>query len=543
MPIHCTLYCRSFKGVDAGSVGRFLTTTLSLALDSGARPVWVNKQRCDRAAKVRFMDCVDSTSLTELKAGRLLFQGELIKCDVLPDGAEVDDGEEQVAKRQKKESTIEDMCLPWHGMAYADQLVAKKQVVIDALAAGLAGARKGAAGRGYTPLPEWSELVVDDTLCTPEINGYRNKCEFTIGRNVDGEVDIGFMFARATHTSEPVVAAGEHLMHVSSQLAKIVESIRSLVRGSVDTYPLFSHLTKTGCWRMASVRACPLSGQSQVILQTGVLGAESPQFETLITEWANKHAGILTSVYVQYNGSVTDTVVLSDLHEMKLLAGPESIEMRIGNIVNLRVHPLSFFQTNTQACELLYSRVFDLCAIRPNENVTVFDVCCGVGSIGLFIAAKCAEVNASVAIVGVDMVEEAIANARVNAEKNGLEKACRYVAGRAEVVLPDLIKSAGNDETIGRSRIICVVDPPRVGLHKSVIQAIRENEEIKSLIYVSCNPRSMGEDLAKFCEPLTSCPEEEGVAVNARFAPKSAVAVDMFPNTIHCEVVVLLKRQ
>ena len=97
-------------------------------------------------------------------------------------------------------------------------------------------------------------------------------------------------------------------------------------------------------------------------------------------------------------------------------------------------------------------------------------------------------------------------------------------------------------EIIDSVDAICVVDPPRSGLHKSVINAIRENEKLKSVIYVSCNPKSLAEDLVRFCEPLTSSPDEEGIAVNMKFEPIKFVAVDMFPGTPHCETVVLLKR-
>jgi tRNA (uracil-5-)-methyltransferase len=252
----------------------------------------------------------------------------------------------------------------------------------------------------------------------------------------------------------------------------------------------------------------------------------------------------INSLYVQYNASVTDTTVLSDLHEMKLLFGSECIEMRVAiseksaRFVKFQVHPLSFFQTNTVGCGLLYQRVADdlatISCSRGDEEITVIDVCCGVGTIGQFIATS----RSVGKVIGVDIVEEAIANARNNAQGNNL-KICEYFAGRAETVLPRIIEENNLGEN---GKIFAVVDPPRVGLHKSVINAIRKNESITTVVYVSCNPASLALDLVKFCEPLTSCPEEEGIAVNKRFEPVSAVAVDMFPNTPHCEVVILLSR-
>ena len=219
---------------------------------------------------------------------------------------------------------------------------------------------------------------------------------------------------------------------------------------------------------------------------------------------------------------------------MKHLFGSESIEMKIATsddrFAKFKVHPLSFFQTNSSGCALLYSRVASLVELKKSE--IILDVCCGVGTIGQFIASQASGVEK---IFGIDIVEQAIVNAKENAELNNLCNVCEYVAGRAEVVVPSLI---GGSAVGG----VAIVDPPRVGLHKSVINALRENEAIKTIVYVSCNPASLALDLVKFCEPLTSCAEEEGLAVNKRFEPVSAVAVDMFPNTAHCEVVVLLTR-
>ena len=533
MPINCLVYCRSFKGADAGVVGRFLQTALNISLDSGGRPVWISKSRGDRVAKVKFADGISMTEISPLIEGKLSFKEELLKCEsVNTDDAAT--SEEQQVKRQKKNLSIEEICLPWIQKPYDDQLSEKRQVVVDALDSALAGVKKQAKSRGYHPLPEWSSLRIDKTIHVPGSQlGYRNKCEFTMGLNSAGEPDVGFMYARATKSMEHIVEPGETLMHVSERISEIIVSFRAFLRLNVEKYCLFSHVTKTGYWRMMSLRACPTTGQSQVLVQLGSVESqvEKTDIEKLLTVWG-KEAG-LTSLYIQYNGSLTDTIVMSPEHEMKLIFGSESILMGIGSELKLKVHPLSFFQTNTHGCDLLYSTVSDWCGIGES-NTRIFDVCCGVGSIGQFIAKKN---SGQVEIVGVDIVEEAILNAEENARLNEIEAACKYVAGRAETVLPDLINQHGPD-----SKPICIVDPPRVGLHKTVIKAIRDNENIKKLIYVSCNPKSMAEDLVKFCEPLTSSPEEDGIAVNARFVPIRAVAVDMFPNTIHCEVVVLLER-
>lgn len=523
--LECTLFCKAFRSVDPATIGRYLGSALELTNASDGRTVWVVKSRGDRLVRARMEPGITRDQIHRLIAGELTYQNQTIRCEQVE---EVEDIPEAMRGKRIKRESIEELCLPWLPKPYPEQLEAKKQLVIEALATALKKVHQSAKQRGYTPLPTWSDHEVLETLFVDSPSGYRNKCEFTIGRKEDGTPEVGFMHTRATLTTEPVVAAGETLMHVSEGIRRIVESFRSLLYANIDQYPLFSHIEKTGAWRMISIRVCPVTTQSQVLVQSGPL-ASTAGLETILTTWAETEN--ITSLYVQYNGSVTDTIALSDLHEMKLLKGEKSIEMAIGD-ARFFVHPLSFFQTNTRACELLYDQVARWLDVGP--KTTLFDVCCGVGTIGQYVALK----NACASIIGVDIVQEAIYDAKSNARHNHIENACEYFAGRAEETIPKLIAAKENDS----GEILAVVDPPRSGLHKNVIRAIRENEAIKRVVYVSCNPKTLSEDLMKFCEPLTSSPDEEGLAVNHRFSPSKALAVDMFPNTVHCEVVVVLVR-
>ena len=535
MPIECTLFCKAFRSVDPGAIGRFIGTTLQLTTASEGRTVWILKDRGDRIGRARFAPGITRDQIETLINGSLVFRGEVITCDKV-DEIVPDADEDRPGKKVRRE-TIEDLCLPWHTRPYPEQLAAKKALVVETLATALSKVRSSAKQRGYKPLPEWSDLKIEETLFVPTedgnpISGYRNKCEFTFGMNEAGIPDIGFMHTRATATTEPVVAAGETLMHVSPQIRDIVVSLRTVLLSNIGDFPLFSHRSKVGFWRLVSIRACPTTLESQVVIQSGPAEGEAKEkFESLLLKWAESTDPV-TSMFVQYNSSVTDTISNSELHDLKLLYGTESIEMAIGDEARFKVHPLSFFQTNSRACKVLYDQVASWA--NNSEAPILFDVCCGVGTIGQYIGRRLGNRK----IIGVDIVEEAVANAKANAKLNNLENVTEYLAGRAEEVLPSVIEAQLAAGQAG----IAVVDPPRSGLHKTVIRAIRENESIKSLIYVSCNPKTLAEDLVKFCEPLTSCPEEEGSAVNHRFVPRSAVAVDMFPNTVHCEVVVALVR-
>jgi len=523
--------------VDAGTIRKFLTEFLALST-AKSRPVWVHKRLGDRAAQLRFTEEISVDEIQKLISGELEFKNEKIKCDMRPESDDSQSKRQKVSETDNSNvSTIESIVLPLMSTPYEEQLTEKKRDVVHAMDAALEGVRKSAKSRGYTPVPSWDNLTVDNTISGLN-EGYRNKCEFTFAKNESGIPDIGFVLRRATNNSEPVVVGGENLFHISPIIREIVSSIRPLLAELVPDYPLFSHITKSGCWRMMMIRACPITGESQVIIQSGPIEDENLRkiFESRTSEWATRN-GQITSLFLQYNSGFTDSIALSHQNKMHHLTGPESIHMGIGNVVKLSVNPLSFFQTNSFGCHLLYSKVAELA--RVEYPTTIFDICCGVGSIGMFLAAS--GVSSDMQIVGVDIVAEAIENAKTNAANNGLSsERCKYICGRAESVMSQLTTMGTTND--GERQYVCIVDPPRVGLHKSVLSAIRECEKIETLIYVSCNPKSLSNDLVKLCEPHTSSPDEEGIAVNHRFVPQYAVAVDMFPHTPHCEVIVKLTR-
>ncbi|CAI7790452.1 unnamed protein product [Closterium sp. NIES-54] len=220
------------------------------------------------------------------------------------------------------------------------------------------------------------------------------------------------------------------------------------------------------------------------------------------------------------------------------------------------------------------------------NSVLVFDVCCGTGTIGLCVAKHAKKV------IGIEMNESAVEDAKRNAAINGIQHA-EFIASRAELVLPKLlhkylpqVKPAsdglpkGKEEKEGQqpgdgkeegkeeakeegkkefefSRVVTIVDPPRAGLHPTVLRALRENPKIEQLLYISCNPTSLVANVLDLCSPPPELKKPQaggggwskwGPAAGQRamagepFRPVRAVAVDLFPHTEHCEVVMLLER-
>jgi tRNA (uracil-5-)-methyltransferase len=218
-----------------------------------------------------------------------------------------------------------------------------------------------------------------------------------------------------------------------------------------------------------------------------------------------------------------------------------------------QISPGAFFQVNTEGAEILYRLVVDkIREIAPDPSRTLlFDVCCGTGTIGL----TCLKAGVVGRVVGVDISEPAIMDAKRNASLNGYSTelsddsihadespVTRFVASRAELVLGREIQRVKqlqrrNDGPPDILQFVAVVDPAREGLHADVIKAIRSNNQICHLVYVSCNPTAtLVRDAALLCSPPTKR------YTGRPFRIVAATPVDMFPLTNHCEMVMTFHR-
>lgn len=208
-----------------------------------------------------------------------------------------------------------------------------------------------------------------------------------------------------------------------------------------------------------------------------------------------------------------------------------------------RISPTSFFQVNTPAASLLYDLVRQWCG-DLDENTTLFDVCCGTGTIGLSIAKNS---NALKEIVGLEIVEDAVMDAKANAELNGITNA-RFLVGRAEDTItkvvseyPDIRRKRTGTEDASSSaaplhKFVAVLDPPRGGVHPKVLRALRECEAITRIVYVSCNPNSLINDASVLSRAASKS------TPGTPFVPIKAQPVDLFPHTPHTELVTMFQR-
>jgi 23S rRNA (uracil1939-C5)-methyltransferase len=236
-------------------------------------------------------------------------------------------------------------------------------------------------------------------------------------------------------------------------------------------------------------------------------------------EWkgVEKFASDLMQTFPACRGfqwGITDS--LSDVARMETLkfsAGESAVEEELGDL-RFRVSMFSFFQTNTAGAKILYDVIRDLAQLSGTE--TVLDAYCGTGSIGLYLARQAASV------VGIELVPEAVWDARHNAELNNITN-CTFLAGEMRDVLPRV------PSLTGHTRFDCVVvDPPRGGMDKKSLRLIMGIEAPK-LIYVSCNPATLARDAAALG--------------GAGYVPEVVQPVDMFPHTYHVESVIRFRRQ
>jgi 23S rRNA (uracil-5-)-methyltransferase RumA len=196
--------------------------------------------------------------------------------------------------------------------------------------------------------------------------------------------------------------------------------------------------------------------------------------------------------------------------ETRLLWGDETIEEKLGS-VRFSLSPRAFFQLNPEQTVKLYNLVREAAALTGRERVV--DAYCGVGTIGLWLAPDAAEVR------GMDVIPEAIGDAKRNAAKNGIDNVS-YESGTAEELFPRWLAQGFQPDVI-------VVDPPRTGCGKDLLQAVAKAKP-KRLLYVSCNPST----LAKDCDYL----------LKQGFNVEWIRPLDMFPQTSHVECIVLIKR-
>ena len=347
----------------------------------------------------------------------------------------------------------------------------------------------------------FSDIDVLPVIGMEEPYHYRNKAQYPVGRDKDGNVVIGF-YAGRTHciidNQDCAIGARENV--------KILTAIRDYI--NENKVSVYDENTGNGAVRHILIRKGFHTGQVMVCIV--VNGESLPQEDKLVAKltglelWENE-GGNIYSVMININRENTN-VILGD--RCRTLWGKDYIEDSI-NGITFQISPLSFYQVNPVQTEKLYGKALEFAGLTGNE--VVWDMYCGIGTISLIMATRAKKVY------GVEIVPAAIENAKNNARINGLDNAEFYV-GKSEEIAPELAEQGAVPDVI-------VVDPPRKGCDEALLDTIVKMQP-ERVVYVSCDSATLARDLKYLAA--------RGYEV------KTVQPVDQFCHTVHCETVVKL---
>ena len=325
---------------------------------------------------------------------------------------------------------------------------------------------------------------------------YRNKAQFPI-QNINGSTAIGF-YRKKSHDVIPTdMCVIQH--DINDKIIKIIKTYIQAYNVSI-----YNETTHTGVLRHLVTKVGFTTNEVMVVLVAN--GTNLPHLNELASVLKENILGFKTLV-LNVNKAKTNVILGK---ENKVIYGNGKINDYIGDLV-FEISPLSFFQVNPVQTEVLYNKALEYAELK--ENDTVFDIYCGIGSISLFLAQKATKVY------GIEIVEDAIKDAKINAKLNNLNNVEFYV-GKAEEVVPKMYSE-------GKTANVVVVDPPRKGCDEKVLDTIVSMKPDR-VVYVSCNPSTLARDLAYLDERGYKCVEIQ--------------PVDMFPHTMHVETVAKLRR-
>lgn len=366
-------------------------------------------------------------------------------------------------------------------ISYDKQLEIKRQKVEDAI----------------KRIGKIQDIKVNETIGMENPFRYRNKVILPVGRFGE-EVKIGFYAPRSHNIIDMEVCNIQH---------EIADKVSFIIRSWIkdNNISVYSEEKSSGNLRNIMIRYGFKTKEAMVVIVTR---EESIRGTDKLIKSLTESVPEVKSIIQSINNKDTNVVLGK---KCKTLWGKDTIEDYIGDL-KFTISPLSFFQVNPVQTEVLYNKALEYAGLTGEE--VVFDAYCGTGTISLFLAKKAKKVY------GVEIVPEAIENAKDNAKINGVENV-EFFVGEAEKVIPKMIKEGVRPDVV-------VVDPPRKGCDEKLLLAIAEANP-KRVVYVSCDPATLARDI--------------GVLKSLSYKAGCVQPVDMFPETTHVESVVLITRK
>ena len=386
----------------------------------------------------------------------------------------------------------------WQNLPYEEQLRAKQQQVFDQL-----------SRISHVQLPEFNPIMGSQLTLH-----YRNKLEFGCSNKrwlTREQVASGETFDTMNAIGFHITGAFDKILPIEK--CWLMDDLQNRIRNEIRDYALANGITffdlrqQVGLLRDVMIRNSD-TGEWMVLVQFHFESEGDQQTaEALLSHLGEQFPQITSLLWVD-NQKCNDT--FGDL-PVQVFKGNDHI-FEVMEDLKFKVGPKSFYQTNTLQAYHLYDVARQFANLNGNE--IVYDLYTGTGTIANFVARKAKKV------VGVEYVPEAIEDAKVNSELNGIDNTTFYAGDMKDILNDDFIAENGQPDVI-------ITDPPRAGMHADVIDTIvRANP--KRLVYVSCNPATQARDL---------------IALDNNYEVKAVQPVDMFPHTPHVENVVLLERR
>lgn len=386
----------------------------------------------------------------------------------------------------------------WQNLPYEEQLRAKQQQVFDQL-----------SRISHVQLPEFNPIMGSQLTLH-----YRNKLEFGCSNKrwlTREQVASGETFDTMNAIGFHITGAFDKILPIEK--CWLMDDLQNQIRNEIRDYALANGITffdlrqQVGLLRDVMIRNSD-TGEWMVLVQFHFENdGDQQRAEALLSHLGERFPQITSLLWVD-NQKCNDT--FGDL-PVQVFKGNDHI-FEVMEDLKFKVGPKSFYQTNTLQAYHLYDVARQFANLNGNE--IVYDLYTGTGTIANFVARKAKKV------VGVEYVPEAIEDAKVNSELNGIDNTTFYAGDMKDILNDEFIAENGQPDVI-------ITDPPRAGMHADVIETIvRANP--KRIVYVSCNPATQARDL---------------IALDNNYEVKAVQPVDMFPHTPHVENVVLLERR
>ena len=389
----------------------------------------------------------------------------------------------------------------WQHLPYAEQLKWKQKQVTDAL-----------TRIAKVELPEISPI-----LGSSEIWAYRNKMEYTFSDKkwrTWEEVKSGKDFEDSSNAlGFHIPGAFDKVLHIDEchLQADLGNEIRNFIYDYAEEHGLtfYNIRENRGLLRTVMIRIAS-TGDVMVCL---VFGEKDKEASGAILSALRERFPVISALLYVVNLKVNDTIADQDVH---VFSGSEYIEEEMEGL-RFRINAKSFYQTNSRQAYELYKVARRFAGLEEKKSdggelPLVYDLYTGTGTIANFVARNARQV------IGIEYVEEAIADAKVNSAVNGIGNTLFYAGDMKDMLTQDFINQHGRPDVI-------ITDPPRAGMHQDVVDVILFAEP-KRIVYVSCNPATQARDLQ---------------LLDGKYKVKAVQPVDMFPHTHHVENVVLLE--